>query len=66
MWSLKGGLKMIIIKKDHLKCCNLCYSDKDDVVSVYLKHDNAGGGQMIQLCDKCRQKLIKALQEVKK
>lgn len=56
---------MIEIKREHLKCCNLCHSEEKDVISVYLRYNGAGGGQMIQLCDKCRHKLINALQEAK-
>ena len=55
---------MIEIKRDRIICCSSCFSVNDDIISIYLRHDNSAGGQMIQLCDNCRKELIKTLQEV--
>lgn len=55
---------MIEIKREYLRCCNLCHSEGEDVITVYLRHENAGGGMMIQLCNECKLNLIMALLEV--
>ena len=55
---------MITVSKTQLSYCNLCHREKDDVLTITFKYKSEAGGTSIMLCEKCRKKLIKVLEEV--
>lgn len=55
---------MIEVTKTQLSCCNSCHSNDYDVITITFRKRSSIGGTSIMLCEKCRKKLIKVLEEI--